>query len=231
MPTETRGKAAISWLQSPHHPYEDRYRLLSRDIPLVAKKDLGEVYAVFDGVGSAPKGMAAAQTMADCLVRYFTEPAVNLTKLLYHTNQAIHTWGLREGSKKPLGACAGTVALVRENVLTLLHAGDTVGVLLQSNKPTKVLTALQERGGAIYSYFGIGAELDIKITRAKLEDDDVILLVSDGVTKAFSILEASAMILDKYERTGSCATAINELVELSRRRGSSDDITALAIVI
>ena len=120
MTTETRGNAAISWLPSPHHPYEDRFRLLSRDVPLVAEKDIGEIYAVFDGVGSAPKGMAAAQTMADCLVSFFTEPAADLTKLLYDTNESIHDWGLMEGSERPLGACAGTVALIQENELTLL---------------------------------------------------------------------------------------------------------------
>lgn len=231
MITETRGNAAISWLPSPHHPYEDRFRLLSRDVPLVAQKDIGEIYAVFDGVGSAPKGMAAAQTMADCLVRFYTEPTVDLSNLLYDTNKVIHSLGFIEGSDRTLGACAGTVALIQGNEVTILHAGDTVGILLRSNKRPQVLTPLQEHGGAIYSYFGIGQVLEIEITRVHLEYDDLLLLLTDGVTKAFHVLDAGNMILDRYERTGSCATAITELVELSRRRGSSDDITVLGVVI
>ena len=57
------------------------------------------------------------------------------------------------------------------------------------------------------------------------------ILLSDGVTKAFHILDAAKMVLDRYKRTGSYASAIGELVELSRRRGSSDDITALVVAI
>ena len=94
-----------------------------------------------------------------------------------------------------------------------------------------ILTTPQERGGAIYSYFGIGPGLELEIKRASLEDEDLILLLTDGVTKAFHILDAAKMVLNRYERTGSCATAISELVELSRRRGSSDDITALVVAI
>ena len=231
MTTESRGNAAISWLPSPHHPYEDRFRLLSADIPLVANKNIGEIYAVFDGVGSAPKGMTAAQTMADCLLKYYTEPTVELASLLYETNKSIHAWGLIEGSERPQGACAGTVAHIQKNELVLMHAGDTVGALLRSGARPRILTSLQERGGAIYSYFGIGPGLEIEIKRASIGEDDLVLLFSDGVTKAFHIIDALMMVQDRYERTGSCATAVDELVELSRRRGSSDDITVLAVVI
>lgn len=231
MNTEVRENSAISWLPSPHHPYEDRFRMLSRDVPLVAKSNIGELYAVFDGVGSAPKGMAAAQTMADCLVRIFNNPTIDLTNLLYDTNLTIHQWGLMEGTARPLGACAGTVAWVQGKEATIFHAGDTVAVRLRSNKRPHILTPLQELGGTIYSYFGIGAELKLEITRTTLEDDDLILLLSDGVTKAIQTLEASKLVLNRYERTGCIATAISELVELSRRRGSTDDITALVIVI
>ena len=85
----------------------------------------------------------------------------DLASLLYETNATIHAWGHLDGSERPQGACAGTVALVQGSELTLLHAGDTVGVRLRSNERPRVLTTPQERGGAIYSYFGIGAGLNI----------------------------------------------------------------------
>lgn len=231
MPSETLGNAAVSWLPSPHHPYEDRFRLLAREVPLVAKSGRGEIYAVFDGVGSAPKGMAAAQTMADCLLGFFTEPAADLASMLNEANQTVSSWGVMEGSDRPLGASVGTVAHILGDRLTVIHAGDTVAVLLRSDKPPKVLTSLQERGGAVYSYFGIGAGLELEIAQATLEEDDLVLLLSDGVTKAFHIYEATKLVLDRYARTGSCVAAISELVELSRRRGSSDDITAILVAV
>ena len=61
--TERKGCAAVSWLKnakSTRKPYEDRYRLLTKDIPLVGKSGRGELFAVLDGIGGAPRGMAAA---------------------------------------------------------------------------------------------------------------------------------------------------------------------------
>lgn len=71
--TETRGCAAVSWLKSPKHPYEDRYRLLTSDIVLVSRAHRGELFGVFDGIGSAPMGMAVAQAMADSQAAFLFE--------------------------------------------------------------------------------------------------------------------------------------------------------------
>jgi len=60
---EHRGNATVAWQMGPRHKfYEDRFRLLCHPIPLVAQGNQGEIFAVLDGVGSAPKGMAAARS-------------------------------------------------------------------------------------------------------------------------------------------------------------------------
>ena len=53
-------------------PNEDRYRLLGSHVPLVAKAKQGQIFAVFDGIGGAPMGRDAAQSMCDSLVDFFT---------------------------------------------------------------------------------------------------------------------------------------------------------------
>lgn len=72
---ERKGTAAVAWLKgSKHKFYEDRYRLLGTAVPLVGKSNRGELFAVFDGMGSAPQGMQSAQYMCDMLLNFYMEP-------------------------------------------------------------------------------------------------------------------------------------------------------------
>jgi len=71
--TDRRGNAVVSWLASPSHPYEDSSSILSRDVPLVRSAKKGELFAVFDGIGSAPEGGRSARTMAASLSQFFKE--------------------------------------------------------------------------------------------------------------------------------------------------------------
>jgi serine/threonine protein phosphatase PrpC len=58
-----------------------------------------------------------------------------------------------------------------------------------------------------------------------------ILLISDGVTKAYSTMEAEYLVRETYDRTGEVASAVEDLVTQSRSRKSNDDITALVIEV
>lgn len=235
--TETRGCAAVSWLKSPKHPYEDRYRLLTRDIALVGRAERGELFGVFDGIGSAPMGMAAAQAMADSLADFFRRPdlypadGLSLARLLYETNRGIFNWGFMEGTDRPLGGCAGTVAWLHDQRLTVCHAGDTVGLIIRDGQEPRQLTRLHEIHGDIYRYFGLGEPLKIDTESCTLEEGDLVLMMSDGVTKAYSTTEAANLVKEIYEKTGDIAAAAEELVTRSRGRKSNDDITAMVIEV
>jgi len=238
--TEKKGSAAVSWLKnakSSSKPYEDRYRMLSKDIPLVRKSGRGELFAVLDGMGSAPKGMAAAQAVADCLLEFYRKPdeipadSNGLIQLLLQTNQAINDWGFIEGTDRPLGGAAGTVVWIHDQKLTLFHAGDTAGILLRQNHPPRLLTGLHELDGGITRYFGLGRHLEIDIKTLDLMEDDLILLVSDGVTKAYSTTDAANLVQEIFDKTGDAGSAVQELVTRSRIKKSVDDITAMLIEV
>ena len=116
MPYENRDGVSVSWsLGTKHRLYKDRYCILSRDVPLVARAGRGETFAVFDGIGSAPRGMFAAQEMAAWMARFYREPAdwpaniEGLLGLMEAANLAIYDWGFMPGSDRPLGGCAGSV--------------------------------------------------------------------------------------------------------------------------
>jgi PPM family protein phosphatase len=238
--TERKGSATVSWLKNAKgnlKPYEDRYRLLSKDIPLVARSGRGELFAVLDGIGSVPLGMRAAQAMSDCLVRFFKEPeefapnSKELARLLYETNMVVNAWGCMKGTDRPLGGCAGTVARINDDLLTIFHAGDTVGILIRQDQPPRVLTSVHEYDNGISRYFGMGRKLEIEVKSERLEEGDLILLFSDGVSKAYSTTEAANLVLEIFDKTGDSGTAAQELVIRSRSKRSADDITAMVIEV
>lgn len=238
--TERKGCAAVSWLKnvkSKQKPYEDRYRLLSKDIPLVGRSGRGELFAVLDGIGGAPRGMQAAQAVADCLLEFYRKPdeipadSNGLNQLLLQTNQAINDWGYMEGTDRPLGGAAGSIAWLHDQKLTLFHAGDTAGILLRQNHPPRLLTGLHEYDGGITRYFGLGRHLEIEIKTLALVEGDLILLVSDGVTKVYSTTEAANLIQEIFDKTGDAGSAVQELVTRSRSKKSVDDITAMLIEV
>jgi len=238
--TEKKGNAAVSWLKNvkgPGKPYEDRYRFLSRDIPLVARGGRGELFAVMDGIGGAPKGMAAAQAVCDALLLFYREPeqfapdVASLERLLYETNLAINDWGVMPGTDRPLGGAVGTVVWLRELELTVFHAGDTAGLLLRPGESPQLLTTFHEHDGGISRYFGLGRHLQVEQRSVGLEYGDLLLLVSDGVTKVFGTTEAAGLVQEVYDRTGDAGEAARELVARSRSRKSADDITAMVIEV
>jgi serine/threonine protein phosphatase PrpC len=136
-----------------------------------------------------------------------------------------------EGTDRPLGGAAGTVAWIYDQKLTLFHAGDTAGILLRQDHPPQLLTGLHELDGGITRYFGLGRHLEIEIKTLNLMEDDLILLVSDGVTKAFSTTDAANLVQDIFDKTGDAGSAVQELVTRSRSKKSVDDITAMLIEV
>lgn len=231
--TTSRKSAAVSFLASPHHGYEDSSRLLTAGVPIVQAAGRGMVLAVFDGIGSAPQGKQAADHMAKSLESFFHNPEVTpatweyLSALLYQANCEIHAWGYVPGTSLPLGGCVGTIAWYLEDHLIIFHAGDTVGMVLTPDGEVRTLTRLHESREGITRYFGMGTSLRIDIESTSVDEGDLILLVSDGVTKAYSNEEAAALVKDLHGRTNDLGQIAQELVQLSRACGSKDEITVV----
>ena len=230
---DKKGIASVAWMKGTTHKfYEDRYRLLCRPVPIVKQQERGEILAVFDGIGSAPRGMAAAQTMCDSLVIFFREPeaypishkAIEL--LMMEANREIYDWGFMPGTEQPLGGCVGTVVWIHEEVLYVFHAGDTSALLIRDGV-FEQLTAQHEIDGAINRYFGMGENLQIDVYRQDIEESDRILLMSDGVTKALTPKDIAALTEKHHDKT----VAVKEIANLARKRGSMDDITVLMVEV
>lgn len=233
MKSERRGRAAVTFCTGKSHLYyEDRYRLLTRDVPVVKEKDCGEIYAIFDGMGGAPKGRDAAQEMSDWLIRFYqaseTRPCSvkGLYDLLSDANMAVFNWGVISGTDRPLGGCAGTVVWIVGQTLHVFHAGDTAAIHIRDGR-FRQLTQFHETGNLITRYFGQGPKLQIDLADLQLEESDRILLVSDGVTKVLHPADAVEVV----EKHDDISRGSMELARRAVARGSADDITVLLIEV
>lgn len=230
---ESRGNATVAWQKGPRHKfYEDRFRILCRPIPLVTQANRGEIFAVLDGVGSAPKGMTAAQEVTDVLVKFFdAENSLPgglevLQALLQSANQTIHDWGMIPETTRPEGACAGTVVWIDQDwKASVLHAGDTTALLIRDGAPQQLTTVHQNSEGHLSNYFGL-SRLQLDVRTIQLEEGDRVLIFSDGIGKAFF---ANQQVVDIIEAHPTRQTSLSALLLAARSAGSSDDATAILI--
>jgi serine/threonine protein phosphatase PrpC len=232
MPVDRREFCAVAHMKGKKHKiYEDSFRMLPRELPLVQQCGRGEIFAVFDGIGGAPEGRRAAQHMADRLIAFYRQRDIyppsrqGLETLLLEANIEIAGWGFMPGTDRPLGGCAGTVAWVLGDKLHIFHAGDTTGVLVRDGKAVELTQAHQTADGAIYKYFGLGKDLTLFYNQTPIEEEDRILLISDGITKVKHPIEAAEM-LNEYK---DIAIAVNSLAVAAQAAGSNDDITVLLL--
>jgi len=232
MDSEKRGCAAIAYAKGKSHKfYEDRFRLLTSEAPLVHKHSRGQLFAVFDGVSSAPKGMSAAQFMSDSLTTFFSKPdqypatADGLLHLLHDGNMKIHGWGYDEETRRIDGACVGTVIWIIKEDAYVLHCGDTTAFTMVDNEMMKITSVDKDEAGKIINYFGAGEKLKLTLRREDLTTIERVLVVSDGVTDFCSAVELAPII----RKSSDAQKAAIEIVRLAEAKGSHDDITALVI--
>ncbi len=232
MRLDRRGSAVVAWEPGMNHRlYEDSFRLLTQEVPLVARAHRGELFAICDGIGSAPKGRESAQAFTKGLDRFYhechlyTADPKGVHDLLHQLNMEIHSWGFISATNLPLGGCAGTIAWYLEERLHIFHAGDTAAVFCQDGEGPVLLTRFHEIDGFLVNYFGIGPNLTIETTEVQVEAFDRLLLMSDGVTKRIPA-EAAGELVMQHERIDVAAT---ELARRARALGSTDDITVMLV--
>ncbi len=229
---EERGNAAVIWQQGPRHKfYEDRYRLLCRPISLVELAERGEIFAVCDGVGSAPRGRDAAQEVCDVLVKFYknaaelSPTAETLISLLDQANSLIHAWGFIEGTDRSQGACAATIVWITDNLMAnVFHVGDTAALLIRNGTAQALTSTHHNAAGHLVNYFG-RSSLQIEIKSVQLDIGDRLLLLSDGISKSLYNQRIAAIVESHSRRSAS----LEALLSAARTAGSGDDITAVLV--
>lgn len=244
------------------HPYEDRFVLPLGDFPnrleratseaeerrwsdrIEARKARGLVYAVIDGVGSAPRGREAAEVVATRLRDlYLRKPPLPPTwaavrTLLDEANGGVAAWGVisdllgpdafNAGSSQGAAAVTAVYFSPQRNV-TVLHVGDTVAYhyAVETERLRRV-TEGQSEGAGISGYVGMGTGFALQIIPVDgFEPGDLLVLVTDGVVPKGLREDGVLAVLTEVQLDPERAAA--ELGTRARARRSEDDITALVV--
>jgi serine/threonine protein phosphatase PrpC len=254
----------LAWMTNKKgHPYEDRYVLPLGDFPnrldaaeteeeaerwearISERKSRGLVYAVMDGVGSAPKGLQAAEATATKLRDFYrcrppmATTYASIRSLLEEVNHEVASWGtigeLRGadafGAANSQGAAAVTAAYFSPaGNVTVLHAGDTIAFHYRPGTPAEIrrLTSNDAAGYGITACIGQGQGLVAQIVPVDdMRPGDMIVLVTDGVVPKGMHQDGVLRIMEEHEHDPDGAA--NALVARARATGSRDDITAMVI--
>lgn len=228
-------------LPSPAHKIsDDSCRMLGNSSPIFQKNHRGQLFGLFDGMGSLNRGGDSARFMGDSLVKYFRSSeglsGQALRNVLIQANNEISTWQPPAGSKyKRDGGCAGTIALCADSQGQIFHSGDTTALLLQADYEEEddhlLLTACHNSSpGGLTSFWGIGDSLLIDYSKHPFVVDDILFLASDGLTDVMDNGEIARRVRQMdYFTEDECLISCRKLCTLARKRGSEDDITALLI--
>jgi protein phosphatase len=158
-------------------------------------------------------------------------------------NQSVHEWAAVNQSCAGMGATLVGVS-VNGNQVTIAHVGDSRAYLLRDGVLHQItqdhsFVAEQVRRGILTAEEGMRSELQNVITRAlgaeesvdpdieelAAKPNDLLVLVTDGLTKAVT----DSGILEILKREHSLDAACNALIEAAKTNGSDDNITCMLL--
>ena len=199
---------------------------------------LGKIlFAVCDGHGD--KGDLIAQDA----VENFPIEVVKHKEIKYGLVAACKK--LQEKYKKTAHAQqSGTTlvaGVVQDNVLTVANVGDSRLIVIRPSrqsipfstidhkgKPGRMLALSRSLGDIdMHKLYGLNAEPDV--TKINLEENDVIVIASDGYWDVLTNDETYDLVMAGMNAKLDCKAIAQKLAEVARARKSKDDITVVCV--
>ena len=207
---------------------------------------LEALVAVADGMGGHERGEWASQTALSTFMEFLAQAPANaavdqvVTDALVATNHAIYTGTPDSGASHP--GTTFTVALVRGNVCTIGHVGDSRLYLLRAGEFTQItddhswagelvrqgqMTPAQAANWAhknqITRAIGIRATVEPALYAIELRKGDVLLLCSDGLSGMLTDVQIAAILA----ASSSASQAGEQLCAAANAAGGEDNISAV----
>lgn len=228
---------------------EDAYRLPEdADADTLAVK--GHLYILADGMGGHQKGeVASAVTIETVNQEYYAlvKPLVDhnpeeaiitaLTQAIQKANYdvmdvtegggtTIVTAVLYDDSLVAMNVGDSRAYLLRNNELSLVTRDHSlVSRLVEMGKITESEALTHPRRNVLYQALGQGTEVEIHIFSQKLQNDDIIILCSDGLWGEVSEPHLKHIL----NSAPSPLAAAEQLIEQANASGGADNITAIII--
>ena len=211
------------------------------------------IFAVIDGLGGHAGGEVAAELALETLERERlhlpagSEDAVR--RVITSANNNIFVESQNEPNLKGM-ACVLTLAVVKEDQLTVGHVGDSRLYLLQGGQLQKITSDHSpvgewEDGGQLEEqqamrhplrnrvFRDVGSSTHqpsdpdfIEITKVALQADDVVLLCSDGLSDVLTSAEITG-VLEQY--SGDANETARQLVDAANAQSGADNISVVLL--
>ncbi len=205
------------------------------------------LFAVADGLGGLAAGDQASamaiQILEQALQTAKTENRPpDFPRIFEKAHRAVQQLGLETASPHGAGTTL-TVALLRENSVSLAHAGDTAAYRFAKDDWEKLTIDHTEAERfrrqhpgepvpPIYEHtltrcLGQPGDLETDLLTRPISSGQRLLLCSDGVTREIHPKEIHRHIM----RADSPRQFVEELIQLANDRGGADNATAIAIFV
>lgn len=208
------------------------------------------IFAVCDGMGGMAAGEMASGTAVRELVEHFAQEPIagtsleeRLQKSIYFANHAVYT--MAQGNEDLRGMGTTLVAACLEGQRLIIgNVGDSRAYFVRNGACAQITTDHsfvneQVRIGSINAEEAESSPLRSVITRAvgteaRVEPDifagavqngDVLLLTTDGLTR-YADFKAIAEIIAASE---SLTVACRALIDVAKRQGAADNVTCLLV--
>lgn len=209
-------------------------------------EDLGNLFLVADGMGGTNAGEIASHTASKTLIQYCkennpSEPLDLLVEGVIAANKAVYEKSLQGEQYAEMGTTM-VVGKIEENKLYLAYVGDSRGYLLHQGRFIQLTTdhsyvmelvktgniTLEEakihpKRNLITRAVGVGMELEVDTVIAEVEDGDVVLLCTDGLTTMVTDEEIKQIL----EQPLSLEEKGETLVALANEKGGQDNISVV----
>ncbi len=165
-----------------------------------------------------------------------------LEALVKQANTAVYEKSLESDDVSGMGTTL-TMAVIRENTLTAAHVGDSrlylirggaliqltedhsfIGELVRKGTLTREEAENHPRKNVITRAIGSSPDLLVDIIKQDIENGDILILCTDGLTNMVSEEEILSTTLGS-EPEEACA----KLIEAANRQGGEDNITVIVI--
>lgn len=200
-----------------------------RDLPR------GAIAALADGVSAGGNGREAAQTTVRTLLSdYFATPETwDTTVALDRILSAHNGWlaAMNRRRQPAVGLTTLTALVLRGQSFTVAHVGDTRAYLLRDGRLQQLtadhVIAQRDLAHQLTRALGLDDHVVVDYSQGELQSGDLFLLVSDGVHGSLPERELRSLMRQGLAPQTLC----EELVRTALRRGSSDNVTAMAVQV
>jgi len=208
------------------------------------------IFVVCDGMGGLAAGETASSTAVKELVEYFAlQPGAELPmeerlqRSILHANERVFSMAQRNDELRGMGTTLVTACLEGRRIV-IGNVGDSRAYFVRNGVCAQITTdhsfvSEQVRSGSMNEEEAEASPLRSVITRAvgteesvipdifvgSIENGDILLLTTDGLTRYADSKEIAGLILG----SSSLAEACKALIESAKRQGAADNVTCLLV--